>query len=523
MNKKYIWILVVVILTSMLGLIAIQIYWITNSYTIKEKYFNYQVNKALSQVIKTLETNETIFEISNEVFQLAENKDSVIERSVRNFDQSIDDHKNDIHTIANRSSVTVSGNQVIKLDTNLAISLNPCTEKKENKNEFLKISSSEVKSIIQNKVDNKTLFVEKIVNQILNYNEDIIDRLSKIDLKKLIDNKLKDHDINIDFEYAINSDGERKFTSKPFKESSSKIYSKKLFPNNLFHDNDFLELYIPGRTSFIVKTMIPIILITIILTFLIIGVVVFNFIIILRQKKLGDIKNDFVNNLTHELKTPIATISLAGQMLSDKDIRSTEASVERYAKIIGQESNRLTKQVEKVLQIALIDKGELKLRNTKINLNQLIEKICRPFILKIENFDGELLIHTPKQPVWIYADELHIGNIINNLLDNALKYKLNTPNINISLLEKENSIEISVTDNGIGMTKIDQLRIFEKFYRVEGGNVHNIKGFGLGLSYVKKIIDLYKGKIEVKSKLHHGSTFTITLPKPDFTHKVKNE
>ncbi len=519
MNKKYLWALVVVILTSMLGLIAIQIYWITNSYSIKEKYFNYQVNKALSQVIKTLETNETIFEISNEVFQLAENKDSVIERSVRNFDQSINEHKDDVHTIANRSSVTVSGNQIVQLDTNLSISLHPCAKKKNKENEFLKISSNEVKSIIQNKVNNKTLFVEKIVNQILNYNEDIIERLSKVNLKKLIDNKLKDHDINIDFEYAINSDGKRKFTSKPFKESSSKIFSKKLFPNNLFHDNDFLELYIPGRTSFIVKTMLPIILISIILTFLIIGVVVFNFIIILRQKKLGDIKNDFVNNLTHELKTPIATISLAGQMLSDKDIRSTEASVERYANIIGQESNRLTKQVEKVLQIALIDKGELKLRNAKINLNQLIEKICHPFILKIENLGGKLSIQIPEHPVWLYADELHIGNIINNLLDNALKYKLDSPVIVLTLVEKENFIEISVKDNGIGMTKVDQLRIFEKFYRVEGGNIHNIKGFGLGLSYVKKIIDLYKGEIEVKSKLNHGSIFTITLPKPDFTHK----
>jgi len=520
MNKKYLWGLVVVILLSMLGLIAIQIYWISFSYNIKEKYFNYQVNKALSETIKTLETNETIFEISNEVFQLAENKDSVIERSVKNFDNSVGKYKDDIHTIANRSSVTLSGNQQVRLDTNLNLSL---IETHENKNTtddaFLKISSKEVKSIIQNKVDNKTLFVEKIVNQILNYNQDIIQRLSKTDLRVLIDNNLKDHDIDIDFEYAIKSDNERKYSSKPFKEISSKIYSKKLFPNNLFHDNDYLEIYIPGRTSFIVKTMIPIILITIVLTFLIIGVVVFNFVIILRQKKLGDIKNDFVNNLTHELKTPIATISLAGQMLADKDVRSTDASVERYAKIIGQESSRLTKQVEKVLQIALIDKGELKLRDVKINMNQLIEKLCHPFILKIESFEGQMILDLPEQDIWLFADELHISNVITNLLDNALKYKLNEPIIKISLKDVDPFIQVEVEDNGIGMSKIDQMRIFEKFYRVEGGNVHNIKGFGLGLSYVKKIIDLYKGKIEVKSKLKQGSTFTVSLPKPNFTQK----
>ena len=501
----------------MLGLIAIQIYWITNSYTIKEKYFNYQVNKALSETIKTLEANETIFEINNEVFQLAENQDSIIDRSIRNFDQSLNKYKDDIHTIRNKSSVIVSGNRILHPDSNLEISIKQSKEKAlQKQNPFLKISSKEVKNILQNKVSNKTLFVEKIVNQLLNYNEDIFQRLSKIDLKNLIDNKLKDHNIDIAFEYAIKSDGKRKFSSQPFREISSKIYSKKLFPNNLFHDNDYLELYIPGRTQFIVKTMIPIILITIILTFLIIGVVVLNFIIILRQKKLGDIKNDFVNNLTHELKTPIATISLASQMLSDKDIRATEENVDRYAKIIGQESNRLTKQVEKVLQIALIDKGELNLKNVKINLNQLIEKVSSPFMLKIERFGGELILNLPKQTVWLCADELHFGNIINNLIDNALKYKREQPLITISIQELNATIEIKVEDNGIGMSKIDQERIFEKFYRVESGNIHNIKGFGLGLSYVKKIVDIYNGKVKVESKLNQGSVFIIQLPKPNF-------
>ena len=152
-------------------------------------------------------------------------------------------------------------------------------------------------------------------------------------------------------------------------------------------------------------------------------------------------------------------------------------------------------------------------------MHQLVEKISEPFILKIENFEGSLEIDLPKEIVWIFADELHLSNVINNLLDNALKYKLDVPLIKIMVREFESNIEISVKDNGIGMGKIDQLRIFEKFYRVEGGNIHNIKGFGLGLSYVKKIIDLYKGEIEVRSKPNQGSTFTIVLPKPKFQEK----
>lgn len=521
LSKKYLWILITIVLFSMLGLIAFQVYWITFSYDMKEKQFNYQVKKALSETIRTIETNETIFEISNEVFQLAENEDSVVNRSIRNFDQSKDKYKNDIHTLANRSSVTMNGSQVLKSDssTNL-MSLNQVTEKPKEAEAFLNISTGDVKSIIQNKVDNKTLFVEKIVNQILNYNEDILQRLSKNDLNTLIDKSLKEHDIDIHFEYAIKSNGEWKFETENFRKKSTRTFSKKLFPNNLFNDNDYLEIYIPGRVSFIIRSMIPILLITILLTFLIIGVVVFTFVIILRQKKLGDVKNDFVNNLTHELKTPIATISLAGQMLSDKDIQATQSSIKRYAEIINQEASRLTTQVEKVLQIALIDKGELKLKNVRINLNQLTEKVCKPFIMKIESFNGQLKVNLPKNPVWIYADELHISNIISNLIDNALKYKLDTPVIEVSVVESENGIKLIVKDNGIGMSKVDQLRIFEKFYRVEGGNIHNIKGFGLGLSYVKKIIDLYKGKIEVRSKLKQGSTFTMTLPKPNFSQQI---
>ena len=500
----------------MIGLISIQIYWISFSYNIKEKYFNYQVNKALSETIKTLETQETIFEISNEVFQIADNKDSVIDRSVRNFDQSQDKYKYEAHTIANRSSVIMNGGDISKFDTSLDISTN-LNKKVEKDNAFLKIPSGDVKEILKNKVDNKTLFVEKIVNKILNYNEDILERLRNDDVERIINQNLLEHDINIPFEYAIKTKNERVFSSKPFTESSTKIFSKRLFPNNFFNDKNYLEIYLPGRTSFIVRTMLPIIIISILLTFLIIGIVVFNFLVIVKQKKLGEIKNDFVNNLTHELKTPIATISLAGQMLSDKDVQATGSMVERYAGIITDESKRLTNQVEKVLQIAMIDKGELKLNNKKICLNEIIEHLCVPFTLKVESFEGSLEMVLPEYKVWIYADELHIGNIINNLLDNALKYKLNIPVIKIRLSENESKVKIEIFDNGIGMNKIDQIRIFEKFYRVEGGNVHNIKGFGLGLSYVKKIIDLYKGEINVKSKSMQGSIFTISLPKPDFT------
>ncbi len=517
LSRKYLWVLVLVILISMLGLITIQSYWIVNSYKIKEKSFNYQVNKALSDVIKELETQETIFKISNEAIRLADNKDSLIEQSINTFDDRVSKQNEDLKSVASRSSVVLSGG-LLGLDSNLIISDIQSSDKKEMSNS-INISSSDVKSILKNKVNNQTLFVEKIVNQLINYNEDIVKRLDKVDLQSMIDKSLKNHDIDINFEFAVRSGGKRVCATSDFLQQSSKIYTKKLFPNNLFHDEDYLEIYIPHRTATIVKSMIPIIAISLILTSLIIGIVFYIFFIILKQKKLSEIKNDFVNNLTHELKTPIATISLASQMLSDKDIQASEGNITRYAGIIGEESKRLTKQVEKVLQIALIDKGNLKLKNKKIELNQFIEKIRQSFVLKVEDLGGEIDFNLSKEEIFISADELHLGNVITNLIDNAIKYKSDIPKIKIELGQTANQVFFSVTDNGIGISKVDQLRIFEKFYRVESGNIHNIKGFGLGLSYVKKIVDIYGGNIDVKSKVRQGTCFTVYLPKSDFTNK----
>ncbi len=497
----------------MLGLIAIQSYWISNSYKIKEKNFNYQVNKALSSVIKQLETQETIFEISNEFIKLTENKDSLVESSIYKFKQRDHQQQEDLEAVSSKSAVVLGG-AIENVDSNLVIS-NAKDSLEEQKAGLIPIPTDNIKSILRNKVDNKTLFVEKIVNKLSNYNENILQRIEKVDLKQIIQKSLKNQDIEIEFEFAIKDKGKRLCASSDFTRTSSKIYSKKLYPNEPFHEEYYLELYIPQRTSSIVYSMMPVIIISMILTLLIVGTVFFIFHIILKQKQLSEIKNDFVNNLTHELKTPIATISLAGQMLSDKDIQATTSNIDRYAKVIKEESGRLTKQVEKVLQIALIDKGELKLKDRKIELNQFIRKIGETFVLKAENEGGKIHFNLATDDLYINADELHLTNVITNLIDNAIKYKKEAPKITIQTGQNTDKVFFSIEDNGIGISKNDQQRIFDRFYRVESGNVHNIKGFGLGLSYVKKIIDIYKGNIEIKSKLRHGTCFTIYLPKSD--------
>lgn len=238
-------------------------------------------------------------------------------------------------------------------------------------------------------------------------------------------------------------------------------------------------------------------------------------------EKLSAIKNDFINNMTHEFKTPIATISLAGQMLKDGAINNTPDTISHIAGIITDESKRLTFQVEKVLQTALFTETRLKLKLKKINVNSIVESMSDKFQLRVEDKGGKIFTYPEAENDEIFADEVHISNVLSNLLDNAIKYCVKAPEISVYTRNKHNDIIISVIDNGIGIPHKEQKMIFERFYRVSTGNLHDVKGFGLGLSYVKKIIETHGGKVELESSESKGSRFDIILPLDDGKAKKK--
>ena len=233
---------------------------------------------------------------------------------------------------------------------------------------------------------------------------------------------------------------------------------------------------------------------------------------IFKQKKLSDMKTDFINNMTHEFKTPVATISLASEMLKKNDIIDNKDKSLRYAGIIYDENKRLGEQVEKVLQMAVLDKGDFKLNKTTINAHEVIQKVIEKLSLQIESRNGKvnLILNAPHAN--INADEIHFTNIIFNLIDNAIKYSTDVLEITVSTETILGKLHIAITDKGIGMSKDAQKRVFEKFYRVPTGNIHNVKGFGLGLSYVKIMTEAHDGTIDVQSELGKGSTFKIILP-----------
>ena len=235
----------------------------------------------------------------------------------------------------------------------------------------------------------------------------------------------------------------------------------------------------------------------------------------MKQKKLSIIKNDFINNMTHELKTPISTISLASQMLRDNSVNNTPSAIERISGVIFDESKRLSMQVEKVLQQAVFNEGRLKLKFKSFDMHELIDTVTQNFEIRVNSLNGHITVNKNATRFTIYGDHVHITNVLFNLLDNAVKYSKEKPEIEVTTENRKNKLEVSVKDNGIGIAKEHQKQIFERFYRVPTGNVHDVKGFGLGLHYVRKIVEAHNGTIDIESVLNKGTKFIINFPIKD--------
>ena len=242
---------------------------------------------------------------------------------------------------------------------------------------------------------------------------------------------------------------------------------------------------------------------------------IFTIVTIFRSKRLSEIKNDFINNMTHELKTPIASISLAAQMMNDQSVTKSETMMKHLSGVVQDESKRLRFLVEKVLQMSMFDRKKAVFKKKHLDLNEMVENMANSFTLRVEHTGGKIYTEIEAVDSAIYVDEVHFQNALFNLMDNAVKYgKPEKPlNIYLRTWNDDTHLCFSVRDTGIGIKKENLKKVFEKFYRVHTGNVHDVKGFGLGLAYVKKIIDLHSGTIKVESEVGKGTTFTIKLPK----------
>ncbi|MFM7666992.1 MAG: sensor histidine kinase [Bacteroidota bacterium] len=336
-------------------------------------------------------------------------------------------------------------------------------------------------------------------------------------LDSVIRNELTGDDLPQKYKFAVANDSNKVFTfsnnpstydSKlPLGESGKTV----LFPSNIIDENIHLYLFFPDKRSFVLQEMQNSLIVSLILVVFIIASLIIMFRTIIEQKRLSEMKSDFISNMTHEFKTPISTISLACQAMSDTDMidEQANAAVSPYVKMINQENKRLETLVESILQSAVIEKGDIKYKDEIINLEQLVENEVEKARFRIKSIDGKIEFNDVFESIEFQADRMHVTNIISNLLDNAIKYSKENPVIKVSIESDNKHVYLNVSDNGIGIKKEHIPRLFDKLYRVPTGNIHNVKGFGLGLSYVKAICDHYKWEIKVKSNYGEGTTFTI--------------
>lgn len=362
----------------------------------------------------------------------------------------------------------------------------------------------------------KANMVEDLALSVQLANRPLDKRINTQRVQQLIQQELSSRDIHASFNMEIRDHfkliyqtSDPKTLMEPHKLTR---YTTELFKADIGESRGRLSIYFPNKKNIIAKNISYLLLPTLALFALLVGCFAYTLSIIFRQKKISEMKTDFINNMTHEFKTPVATIMIASESLRDPEISADNKRVNRLANIIYDENVRLGNHIERVLNIAKLEKEDLKIEKTDVYLNSLVEGVVDSMQLQINKANGKLVKDLKAQHDLVIGDELHLSNVMFNLVDNAIKYSLNPPDITVKSYNTDDKVVIAVSDKGMGMTKEQQEKIFDQFYRIPTGNVHNVKGFGLGLSYVNDIIKRFDGKIVVKSEKDKGTTFEVMIP-----------
>lgn len=370
------------------------------------------------------------------------------------------------------------------------------------------------KSWVSEKKQEKVNLMKDVFKDFIIGKRSIYERLGHVMLDTLLKKEFAESGINLPFKYSVKDNGNMVFASFNKNESfaNSKTYKVKLFPNDTFQQDQTLQVYFPEKENYILRNLWSIFGSSFLLIAFVGGIFYYSVNSLLTQKKLSNIKNDFINNMTHELKTPVSTIALALEVIKDKEINKSPEKTERYLNIITEENRRLGTQIEKVLQIAKLEKGDLSLNFEPIDINEVLDQVVKNQSVQMEQFGVKLNLDLQAEETNISADRVHLTNIIFNLMDNAIKYSKEKPEITIATSNTEKGLLLKISDKGIGIPKDQLSKIFEKFYRVPKGDLHDVKGFGLGLSYVKNMVEMHNGTISVNSKIDEGTDFSVLLP-----------
>ncbi len=569
MNKKVIIGLIVLMGISILGIIAVQLIWMNNAIRVKNELFSRSVNDALNNTVTKLESRHDFNTFNRLAFGDSLHWED-LGNSVRipgvPFPDSIRHAPRPLQII--REFAPGRGNTQIEIRTDSGKSTRVNTyeysfdvdeEKKEEIEHIIVTGDDSVSnsvfvlngdSFITNIEDIDSLYSESLIKidslvssldtikilapditrkvevragRFRDVASQFVSEISTWDIQQIdtglirnvLTEELENKNIPIDFEYAVIQDSS--ILNKPVNIADSvkflnAEYLVELYPHNIFRNNIKLAVVFPDRDNFIYRSLSWLLVASFVFSLIILATFSLSIFYILRQKKISEMKSDFINNMTHEFKTPIATISVATDSINNEKVIQNPEKVRYFTGMIKKENTRMNRQVEDILTIARLDKKEFDFSWETVNIHELIEDAIQSIILQIEKRDGKIEAHLDAKNPMVITDKNHCTNIIYNLLDNANKYSAEVPEIKITTENKSKGVIISVEDKGIGMNKSVQSKIFERFYRQTSGNIHNVKGFGLGLSYVKAVVEANHGTITVQSEPGKGSRFDLFIP-----------
>ena len=497
MRKQKIIILAVIMCLTFIGLAFVQFNYFNTLVDMRREFFEDAVKQALYRTSRILEEEEMQRYINAELIKQGKEP-----KEIEKVNEFINKHINPLNIKPLTQNKKVIKNNVKGTNSVSDISKNL---HKEHQNNFYK---------------QKILFSDVAMRWSKEAPEKPIEeRINAEHLEVVLRKELEKCGINIPFEFSlINHKSERVYTSAGFEYINDihDYYSQILFPNDYTPKLNIMRVYFPTRDSVIIGHIARFAVTSIVITIILFLTFVAAILLLFHQKKVNELRTDFMNNMTHEFKTPISSISLAAQMLCDDSINGNPGMMKRISKTIVDETKRLSFQVEKVLQISLLENEKSIMKFNDCDINQIVSNVVDNFKIKVKSKGGEIIADLKATSPWATVDELHFTNIIFNLLDNAVKYSKPDEPLLLKVRtynnENEETLYVTVEDNGIGIKKEHLKRIFDKFHRVPTGNVHNVKGFGLGLAYVKKMVEKHDGTIKAESEPNIGTIFTITIP-----------
>ncbi len=523
MNKRLFVLLVILMSLSLIGIIFVQFYWIKKSVEDKEEQFSNAVTEVLNKVTDKIEGREQ----KDYSDRYLNQKDSIGELKDANYTNIMFGYRD-----FDSNELRVYEHGILEEDYNIpytffdtggsdTTTIKSYTSKRTTtvlKEEFGLDGKEYRLTPIQkfNKIGGLSAIEKAQYEDIFSEfakKVPIHQRVSKQEIELLLNRELKNRSIDTEYEYGVYSNGlPTKVKSKGFKYKEKTFYKAPIFVDSEGGSNFSLLISFPEKKKFLISSILGLAVLSLLFTLVIVASYSGAIYQLIRQKQISEIKSDFINNMTHEFKTPIATINLAVEAIKNPKVIDDKEKVMRYLQMIRDENKRMHAQVENVLRISKLERNQLDISKDRVDVHDIIQDAIAHVELIVADRGGYIETHLDASRSEVLANEMHFTNVIVNVLDNAVKYSVEPPKIDLYTELVKNNIIIKVQDQGAGMSKAVLKKVFEKFYREHTGNIHNVKGHGLGLSYVKKIIDDHQGEVYAESEKGTGSTFYIKLP-----------